>query len=425
MAAPIALVDCNNFYASCERVFQPKLRGRPVVVLSNNDGCVIARSNEAKALGIGMGEPWHLNKAKFQKQGVVVRSSNYTLYGDMSRRVMRLLGTFSPELEIYSIDEAFLGLGGFEHRLEAHAREMRAKVLQWTGIPVSVGIAPTKTLAKACNRLAKKGNGVHVAMTPEEIDAVLGRLELTDVWGIASRLAKRLEALGIRTPRDLAAADVRLLRERVSVVVERTALELRGVPCLGLEQVAANAKSIMCSRSFGRAVTEGVELAQAVSAYTERAAAKLRRQGLAAGSLCGVCRFQSVQADRTAVPCVTVGDVAGGVGLDAKRLIQAALAGLRVIWRPGVKYKKAGVLLLDLRACRRLAGGLVGGSPDSERTVALMATLDGLNGRYGRGTVTLGSTGRRQGWGLRAERTFGAVHHRCWQELLAGRRKTP
>ena len=156
MGAPIALVDCNNFYASCERVFQPALRGRPIVVLSNNDGCVIARSNEAKALGVEMGAPWHLSKEHFRKAGVVVRSSNYMLYGDMSGRVMRVLADFTPNLEIYSIDEAFLGLGGFELRLEAHARELRATVLQWTGIPVSVGIAPTKTLAKVPNRLAKK-----------------------------------------------------------------------------------------------------------------------------------------------------------------------------------------------------------------------------------------------------------------------------
>ena len=159
MATPLALVDCNNFYASCERLFQPKLRGRPVVVLSNNDGCVIARSNEAKALGIGMGDPWHLNKTKFAKHGVIVRSSNYTLYGDLSGRVMTVLRTFTPNVEIYSIDEAFLSLAGFENRLEAHARNVRSTVLQWTGIPVSVGVAPTKTLAKVANRTAKKAAG--------------------------------------------------------------------------------------------------------------------------------------------------------------------------------------------------------------------------------------------------------------------------
>jgi DNA polymerase V len=195
MTAAIALVDCNNFYASCERVFQPELRGKPVVVLSNNDGCVIARSNEAKALGIAMGEAWHICKKRVDTQGVIVRSSNYTLYGDMSARVMQVVAGFTPDLEIYSIDEAFLGLGGFETRLQAHAAELRRAVLQWTGIPVSVGIAPTKTLAKVANRRAKKDagtGGVFVLADEAAIDAELGALELTDLWGVAGRLRKRL-----------------------------------------------------------------------------------------------------------------------------------------------------------------------------------------------------------------------------------------
>src|SRR3984957_16776539 len=200
MAAPLALVDCNNFYASCERVFQPGLRGRPVVVLSNNDGCVIARWNEAKALGIEMGAPWHLCRESFQKAGVVVRSSNYTLYGDMSARVMRVLSDFTPNLEIYSIDEAFLSLAGFEARLESHARDLRGTVQQWTGIPVSVGIAPTKTLAKAANRFAKKNplsGGVSLLLTEQAQRAALAGMELMDLWGIARRVAERLRAIGI------------------------------------------------------------------------------------------------------------------------------------------------------------------------------------------------------------------------------------
>src|SRR5277367_4108204 len=199
MGAPIALVDCNNFYASCERVFQPALRGKPVVVLSNNDGCVIARSNEAKALGIAMGEAWHICRKLVDTQVVIVRSSNYTLYGDMSARVMRVLANFTPDLEIYSIDEAFLSFAGFEPRCEAHARELRRTVQQWTGIPVSVGIAPTKTLAKVANRLAKKdvaASGVRCLLDERSQREALGRLELTDLWGIAGRLAERLRANG-------------------------------------------------------------------------------------------------------------------------------------------------------------------------------------------------------------------------------------
>jgi DNA polymerase V len=203
MAGPLALVDCNNFYVSCERVFQPELRGRPVVVLSNNDGCVIARSHEAKALGIEMGAPWHLHRARFAGAGVIVRSSNYTLYGDMSSRVMNVLSCFTPDLEIYSIDEAFLGMDGFGARLEAQARALRAAVLQWTGIPVSIGIAPTKTLAKVANRFAKNdagSEGVLLLLEEEAQDAALARMELTDLWGVAGRLAARLSALGIATP---------------------------------------------------------------------------------------------------------------------------------------------------------------------------------------------------------------------------------
>jgi len=203
MPPPLALVDCNNFYASCERVFQRELRGVPLVVLSNNDGCVIARSNEAKALGIAMGEPWHMVRERISARILRMRSSNYTLYGDMSGRVMRILADFTPELELYSIDEAFLGLGGFEMQLEAHGRALRQRVLQWTGIPVSVGIAATKTLAKVANHRAKKDPacaGVCVMLDQAAIDAELARLPLADIWGIAGRRARRLEELGITTP---------------------------------------------------------------------------------------------------------------------------------------------------------------------------------------------------------------------------------
>jgi DNA polymerase V len=248
MAGPLALVDCNNFYVSCERVFQPELRGRPVVVLSNNDGCVIARSNEAKALGIAMGAPWHLHRDQFAAAGVVVRSSNYTLYGDMSARVMDVLSRFTPDLEIYSIDEAFLDLRGFEDRLESHARALRAAVYRCTGIPVSVGIAPTKTLAKVANHVAKKDEkhgGVALLLDEAAQDTVLARIELTDLWGVAGRLAARLAEIGITTPLNLKRGDPRLIRERLGVVTMRLALELRGVPCLHLEREISDRKSIM------------------------------------------------------------------------------------------------------------------------------------------------------------------------------------
>jgi DNA polymerase V len=288
MPPPLALVDCNNFYASCERVFQPALRGVPLVVLSNNDGCVIARSKEAKALGIAMGEPWHLLRERISARVLRMRSSNYTLYGDMSGRVMRILADFTPELELYSIDEAFLGLGGFETRLEVHGRALRQRVLQWTGIPVSVGIAATKTLAKVANHRAKKDPacaGVCLMLDEAAIDAELARLPLTDIWGIAGRLARRLTELGITTPLALKQTDARFVRERFSVTLERTVRELQGIPCIALEEAPPDRKTIMASRSFGRLVTERPEMEEAVASYATRAGEKLRRQHLAAGRL--------------------------------------------------------------------------------------------------------------------------------------------
>jgi DNA polymerase V len=288
MPAPIALVDCNNFYASCERVFQPALRGRPVVVLSNNDGCVIARSNEAKALGIDMGAPWHLNRENFEREGVIVRSSNYTLYGDMSGRVMKVLADFAPDLEIYSIDEAFIGLAGMTDRAEAHMRQARATVLQWTGIPVSVGIAPTKTLAKVANRIAKKtpeSLGVLSLMDEAGQTEALSRMELTDLWGLARRMEGRLHEIGIRTPLQLRDADPKWIRSQFSVVKERMVLELQGQPCISLEDGAPDRKSIMASRSFGRPVQALEEMQEAVATYVSRAAEKMRRQDLVTPAL--------------------------------------------------------------------------------------------------------------------------------------------
>jgi DNA polymerase V len=417
--SPLALVDCNNFYVSCERVFQPELRGRPVVVLSNNDGCVIARSNEAKALGIEMGAPWHLHRARFAAAGVIVRSSNYTLYGDMSSRVMNVLSRFTPDLEIYSIDEAFLGMDGFGAQLEAQARALRAAVLQWTGIPVSIGIAPTKTLAKVANRFAKKdagSEGVVLLLEEAAQDAALARMELTDLWGVAGRLAARLVALGIATALDLKHGDLRLIRERVGVVTMRLALELRGVACLDLECEAPDRKSIMASRSFGRPVTALAELREAVAAYTTRAAEKLRRQHLATAHLMVFVetnRFKPGEAQHHAARTVQL-PVATS---DSGKLIGAALAGLAAIWRDGNRYKKAGVMLLDLHPASVVQAGLFD-QPDSERRVTLMRTLDRINLRFGRDTVSFAAAGPRQRpWKLRRE-FLSPRYTTDWGELL-------
>jgi DNA polymerase V len=418
MAGPIALVDCNNFYASCERVFEPALRGKPIVVLSNNDGCVIARSNEAKALGVEMGAPWHLHRERFSRDKIIVRSSNYTLYGDMSGRVMKTLAGFTPDLEIYSIDEAFLGFDGFGARIEEHARDLRRTVLQWTGIPVSVGIASTKTLAKVANRFAKKDperNGVFVMLDQPGIEAALSRLKLTDLWGIAGRMQARLNALGIHTPLQLRDADPRHLRERLSVVIQRMVMELRGEPCMELEEGTPDRKSIMASRSFGNPVTTYQEMREAVSTYAARAAEKMRRQNLATAHLAVFVetnRFRETDAQYYGTRTMRL-PVATS---DSGRIVKAAGAVLRLIWKSGFRYKKAGVILLDLGPAARVQGDLWD-QPDSPASKRLMKALDTLNGQYGRDTVILASTGQRRAWKLRRE-FISPRYTTDWDELL-------
>jgi DNA polymerase V len=289
MAAPVfALADANNFYVSCERVFQPALEGRPVVVLSNNDGCIIARSDEAKALGFAMGDPYHLNREKLTTHGVAVFSSNYALYGDMSRRVMDTLGTFTPEIELYSIDEAFLNLAGFERRgLTDYARLIRATVRRDTGIPVSIGIGLTKTLAKIANHLAKaqpESGGVF-DLTEIDVDHALASIEVREVWGVGPRWAKWLEEQGIATAFDLKRVDPKAIRRKMTVVGERLVYELNGRPCLPLELMAPPRQGLTVSRSFGQTLTALQPVKDALVSFVGRAGEKLRRQGLMAGQV--------------------------------------------------------------------------------------------------------------------------------------------
>src|ERR1700733_1795007 len=307
----------------------------------------------------------------------------------MSGRVMRILADFTPELELYSIDEAFLGLGGFETRLQVHGRALRQRVLQWTGIPVSVGIAATKTLAKVANHRAKKDPacaGVCVMLDQAAIDAELARLPLTDIWGIAGRLARRLTELGITTPLALKQTDARFVRERFSVTLERTVLELRGIPCIALEDAPPDRKSIMASRSFGRLVTARREMEEAVASYAGRAAGKMRRQNLAVGRLMvfvqtNPFRTRDAQYAREQTVRLPVATA------DTGKIVRAARLGLNAIWREGFQYKKAGVMLLDLTPSGQVQGGLFD-RPDSARAQARMRALDHLNRRFGRDTVT-------------------------------------
>jgi len=283
-----ALVDCNNFYASCERLFRPDLEGKPIVVLSNNDGCVIARSNEAKALGIPMGAPEFKYRKQMKKQGIHVFSSNFPLYGDLSARVMNVLEQLSPSLEIYSIDEAFADMSSFgNYDLYEHGLEIRNRVLQWTGIPVSIGFARTKTLSKIANRVAKKtpkAKGAFVLDNQDKINSVLKKIEIGDVWGVGGKYAKSLKASGIKSAYDLAQADESWIRRKYSVVLQRTIRELKGDSCISIEELPEK-KQLLVSRSFRERVTNYYQMRSLIAGYISRACEKLRKQKSVARSI--------------------------------------------------------------------------------------------------------------------------------------------
>ncbi len=395
----VALVDCNNFYVSCERVFNPALTGRPVVVLSNNDGCVIARSNEAKALGISMGAPFFKSRGLFKKQGVRVFSSNYSLYGDMSGRVMTTLSQFTPELEIYSIDEAFLSLNGFSD-LTTYARAIRKTIRQHTGIPVSIGIGPTKTLAKAANRIAKKKASLQGVLDLAEVrdtDSLLASVAAGDIWGVGPRYAAMLATRGITNACELKNADDRFIQKAMTIGGLKTVRELRGEPCIELEQSPAPKKAICSSASFGRPVEALEELLESVSDYVSRAAEKLRRQHCAAATVqvyLTTNRFADGPCYANSLSCTLREPTAS-----TPVLITCAQACLRAIYRRGYRYKKTAVLLSGLMPEAGLQLSLFSeGGRSRARQKALMSGMDSLNQRYGRNTVQFASSGTTKGW---------------------------
>lgn len=378
-----------------------------MVVLSNNDGCVIARSGEAKALGIVMGEPAYKREAFFARSGVHVFSSNYALYGDMSARVMQTLARFADETEVYSIDECFLLLRGLSSSsLLQTAREIRRTVRQWTGIPVCVGIARTKTLAKIANRLAKKenGDGTRLLEDEEDIDRVLDGMETGDIWGIGRKSARRLADCGVRTALDLKGQDDDWVRRHLTVTGLRTVLELRQTPCIALEDAPPPARSLVCSRSFGTRIGSLESLEEAVSAYVQRAGEKLRRKGLVAAAVqvfLETNRFQPgpqyAGSRCRALPAPTANT------LD---LHGPALEILREIHKPGYRYQKAGVVLLDLSpASGRQLSFLEPHGEEKTRRDALMRAMDRINTVHGRGTLTLAASGLgKKEWHMRQER---------------------
>ena len=423
------LVDCNNFYASCERVFRPELEGRPVVVLSNNDGCVVARSQEAKALGLRMGEPYFKVRELIERHGVVVCSSNYELYGDMSRRVMWYLGQVAPAVEIYSIDEAFLDLHGMARHfnLAGWAGDVRGAVRQRTGIPVCVGVAPTKTLAKLANRLAKQdalksaGDGVMVLDDEPRRREALGRVAVEDVWGVGHRSAAKLYSAGVRTAAELAGVGDAWARKNLGGVVGARLLhELRGFSCSRVTVEDEARKSLCCSRSFGQVLTELDQVAGAVASHATRAGEKLRQQNLVARILTvtiETSRFATSPPPYSFSTQLTL-PVATD---DTLELAGWARRALERVWRPGLRYVKAGLVLDGLeRAGLNQQAALFADVARSPERVKLMGALDALNGRFGAGTVKVGAMaaapGQREAWGMRREAKSPAFTTK-WGEL--------
>ena len=402
-----ALVDVNSFYASCETIFRPDLQGWPVVVLSNNDGCIIARSAEAKRLGIKMGDPYFKCKDYFRQQGVVCFSSNYELYADMSNRVMTTLEEMCPRVEIYSIDEAFCDLTGVRNCrvLEEFGRELKDTVYRNTRLPVGVGIAQTKTLAKLANHAAKtwKATGGVVDLSNVERQRkLMALLPVDEVWGVGRRISKKLEAMGIKTVLQLADTDIRFIRKHFNVVLERTVRELRGEPCLGLEEFAPVKKEIVCSRSFGQRISTYEEMRQAICLYASRAAEKLRGEHQ-------YCRFISAfvktspfalnepyYGNSTSVKLLTPTH-------DSRDIITAATKCLDAIWRDGYRYQKAGVMLGDFYSQGVAQLNLFDDNAPRKNSEKLMEVLDHLNAKDGRGTLYFAGQGIQSAWQMKRE----------------------
>jgi len=419
------LIDCNNFYASCERLFRPDLVNRPVVVLSNNDGCIIARSNEAKALGIGMGTPYFKQEALIREHDVAVFSSNYPLYGDISQRVMDVLMRLEPHVEVYSIDEAFIGLPAEKHcDLENWGRFIKAAVQKHTGIPVSIGFGPTKTLAKIANRFAKKNPpaaGIFAITDRQTLDPLLAAVAVGDIWGIGRRHAARLASQGIHTALEFKNCADTWIRKQFTVAGLRTAMELRGIPCISLEKAVPARKSICTSRSFGQPVHTLDDLQEAVATYAAQAAGKLRRAGLRTAVVDVFIRTNSFKKDEPQY-CNRRTFTLPVPSSHTTTLIKAALASLRAIYRPGYCYQKAGVLLNGLMPENYEQLSLF--QAPAPRGASLMKAVDEINRRWGRDTIQPAAAGLVRKWHFRQMKKSPAYTTR-WSELPIAKASFP
>jgi DNA polymerase V len=437
-----ALIDANNMYVSCERVFQPRLVGRPVVVLSSNDGACIARSNEAKELGVQMAQPWFQVKHLVRSAGLIAVSANFELYNDLSSRMMAVAARFAPEQMIYSIDESFLSFEGVKGDLVTIGRDLRATVLRETGLPTSVGFGPTMTLAKLANHVAKTADRKpgsypgHLAqvcnlatMSQTEFDRILEATEVGTVWGVGRKINAKLNEVGVRSVLDLVRVDAAALRKKFSVVLEKTLRELRGTACMTMDDAPAAKKQILVSRSFGKSVTDIAGIVEAISEFASRAAEKLRQQKSVAGSI-GIFFMTSPfrQNDRQHSVNFTVPLIQPSA--DTRLLVSAAVNAVRWQFRSGFNYAKAGVMLIDLSPAGQQQGELdlisetlhsrVGGA-GRDRT-GLMQAIDKLNRRFGRGSVQIGSASLasndddERSWSTKQERRSLRYTTR-WEEM--------
>lgn len=414
-----ALVDCNNFYASCEAVFEPKFIGKPLVILSNNDGCIVARSAEAKKLNFKFGLPYFKHKKLIKKHNVQVLSSNYTLYGDMSKRVMDTLKLFSPDIEIYSIDEAFLLLNGFENRdLCNYGKKIKDTVRKHTGIPVSIGIANTKTLAKAANKIAKKYdkyNGLFSFINVENISDYLKYLDVSDIWGIGFKYSDFLKKKGINTAKDLINLSDDWIKQHLKITGLRTVMELRGISCINDTFEFVNKKNIGCSRSFGKSVNNYNDLKEALITYASSAAKKLRRQKSAAQAVLVYIttnRFKENEPQYSNSITLPLSPASSFT----PDIIKLAVKGLKTIYKKGYNYKKTGILLLDIVQENKIQLDLFNNNEKSDINNNLSSIIDNINVKYGKNILKYAGGGINQDWKMKRGK-LSPEYTTNWQDL--------
>ena len=417
----IALVDCNSFYVSCERLFNQSIIKKPVVVLSSNDGCVISRSTEAKILGIKMGEPYFKVEKIVKKNDVKVFSSNYSLYGDISRRVMKTLKQFSPQIEIYSIDEAFLNLSSVKDEdLLEHANKIRKTVLKWTGIPSSIGIATTKTLSKAANHIAKKEkSGIVNLINSKQIDKLLAEIKINDVWGVGHQLTKFYIKNGISTAYQLKNTANSWVKKNTNVFGSRTAMELKGVSCISLEPHQKKRKNCCVSRSFGKKVTKLEELKESITTHCLNAAEKIRVDNQTAKKVTVFIRTSPFQKDKNYYANTKDIDLPIRTN-DSIALIKEALIALKYIYKKGYKYQKTGIILSGLEDVDVYRKNLFSTISNEEKRTRLMKVIDYTNTKYGRNALSIAQAGLKRGWNIKRQHS-SKIDTACFELLPAVR----